>query len=64
MDLYTKITETYDELVITDFDPKEGKILLRDDGDGIQYLVKWEYDKPIPDGLILGKPTAQNNLYR
>ena len=58
MDLYTKITETYDELVITDFDPKEGKILLRDDGDGIQYLVKWEYDKPIPDGLTLGKPTA------
>jgi hypothetical protein len=29
--------------------------MLKDDGDGIQYIAKWEYSKPIPDGLKLGK---------
>jgi hypothetical protein len=32
-----------------------GSIVLRDDGDGIQYVARWEYSKPLPDGLKLGK---------
>jgi hypothetical protein len=57
MDLYSKIIEIYPELTITaTFDPFfDGTIQLRDDGDGIQYIAKWDYSKPIPDGLKLGK---------
>ena len=32
-----------------------GSIVLRDDGDGIQYIAKWEYSKPLPKGLKIGK---------
>jgi len=32
------------------------QIVLRDDSDGEGiYIEKWEYSKPIPDGLKLGK---------
>ena len=55
MDLFTQITDVYSELRIKDFHPESGKIVLQDDGDGIQYIAKWEYSKPIPDGLKLGK---------
>jgi hypothetical protein len=55
MDFYTQITAAYPELKDKDFDPKEGSIHLRDDGDGVQYIAKWDYSKPIPDGLKLGK---------
>lgn len=58
MDLYTEITNAYPELEAKDFSPLTGIINLRDDGDGVQYIAKWEYDQPIPAGLTLGKPTA------
>jgi len=54
MDFYTIITNEYPDLTILDFSDK-GRIKLCDDGDGIQYIAKWDYDKPIPDGLKLGK---------
>jgi hypothetical protein len=53
-DLFIYITETYPELTDKDFDVK-GTIQLNDDGDGIQYIAKWEYAKPMPKGLKLGK---------
>jgi hypothetical protein len=56
MDLYTQIKNTYPEI-----DDKEfmyGSIRLQDDGDGIQYIAKWEYSQPIPEGLTLGKPST------
>jgi hypothetical protein len=56
MDLLTQITEIYPELTVLDFRPREGSIELCDDGDGVQYISKWEYSKPIPEGLSLGKP--------
>jgi hypothetical protein len=56
MDLYKEIVAVYPELTIADFLPDKGLILLKDDGDGIQYIAKWEYSKPIPEGLVLGKP--------
>lgn len=55
MDLFTQITEVYPELTTADFSPRLGSILLFDDGDGVQYIAKWEYSKPLPEGLKLGK---------
>ena len=54
MDLFKEITAIYPELKTEDF-IDEGQIRLQDDGDGIQYIAKWEYSKPIPAGLKLGK---------
>jgi len=53
--LYDKIIAVYPDLTNEDFDPRLGSILLCDDGDGIQYIEKWEYSKPIPASLKLGK---------
>lgn len=55
MNIYDQIIESYPELQDKDFEPSQGIILLRDDGDGIQYIAKWEYEKPIPAGLSFGK---------
>jgi hypothetical protein len=55
MDLFTQITNVYPDLTDADFHPVKGLILLQDDGDGVQYIGKWGYSKPIPDGLKLGK---------
>jgi len=54
MDLYNQIKKVYPAIKDTEF--VFGSIELRDDGDGIQYIAKWEYSQPIPDGLTLGKP--------
>jgi hypothetical protein len=55
MGLFTQITTVYPELTEEDFRPITGSILLREDGDGIQYIYSWNYSKPIPNGLKLGK---------
>lgn len=55
MDLFQLISEAYPELEGSDFLPGYGSILLKDDGDGIVYLAKWDYEKPIPAGIKLGK---------
>ena len=55
MDLYKEITEAYPELSADDFAPETGVISLFDDGDGVQYIAKWNYSEPIPEGLKLGK---------
>ena len=54
MDLWQIIVESYPELTPEEF--SHGSIELRDDSDGQgAYIAKWEYSKPIPDGLKLGK---------
>jgi hypothetical protein len=54
--LWQKITETYPELTDDHFNPITGSIVLRNDSDGAgDYIEKWEYSKPIPEGLKLGK---------
>lgn len=55
MEFDKQIREIYPELADKDFDPKNGTINLNDDGDGIQYISKWEYSQPIPKGFKLGK---------
>lgn len=58
MSLYDQIVAIYPELTITqesdEFGPK-GSIELCDDGDGVPYIAKWNYSKPIPKGMKLGK---------
>ena len=54
MDLFRQIKNAYPDITEADFFD-DGKIRLRDDGDGIQYIAKWDYEQPIPAGLKLGK---------
>jgi hypothetical protein len=58
MTLYEQIIEAYPELTNDDF-KFEGCIRLQNDGDDFgDYIAKWEYSQPIPEGLTLGKPSA------
>ncbi len=55
MTLYEQIMAAYPELTDADF-ARFGTIELRDDSDGLgAYIDKWDYSKPIPAGLKLGK---------
>jgi hypothetical protein len=59
MDLYSKIIETYPELKITpELDNfSNGTIKLQNDSDELgDYIKEWNYSKPIPAGLSVGKP--------
>lgn len=56
MTLWEKIIATYPELTDEDFNPFNGSIILRDDSDGHgEYIEKWEYSKPLPKGMKIGK---------
>ena len=56
MELWEKIIAAYPEINPIDNFQELG-IFLQDDADGQgAYIVKWEYSKPIPEGLTLGKP--------
>jgi hypothetical protein len=58
MSIYETIITTYPELEGVAFTPSFS-INLQDDSDGLgAYIAKWEYSKPIPEGLSLGKPNA------
>jgi hypothetical protein len=55
MDLYEIIIAAYPELTDADFSLKN-TIVLQNDSDGFgDYIREWNYDKPIPEGLKLGK---------
>jgi hypothetical protein len=58
MELWEQIIEAYPEINPTDNFQALG-IFLQDDSDGVgAYIREWNYSKPIPAGLSLGKPTA------
>ena len=55
MELWEKIIEAYSEINPTDDFVRLG-IWLQDDSDGLgAFIAKWEYSKPLPAGLKLGK---------
>ena len=55
MNLFELIVSEYPELTNEDFGRK-GTIILQDDSDGKgAYIREWNYSKPIPNGLKLGK---------
>ncbi len=59
MKLWEQIIQAYPETADNDFAIFNKKIILQDDSDGAgAYIAKWEYSKPIPEGLTLGKPAA------
>jgi hypothetical protein len=52
--MYEQIIAIYPELTPENF--IDGTIMLQDDSDGKgAYIREWNYSKPIPDGLKLGK---------
>ena len=54
MDLWKIIFETYPELkdIVTPFGP----VVLQDDSDDNgPYIAKWEYSKPLPSDMKVGK---------
>ena len=56
MTLFDKIVAIYPELTSEDFRPDTGTIWLYDDSDGQgAYIARWDYSKPLPAGLKLGK---------
>jgi hypothetical protein len=57
MELWKQIMEAYPEIGVGNL--FTNGILLQDDSDGVgAYIAKWEYSKPIPTGLKLGKPKS------
>ena len=54
MSKYEEIVKVYPELTVNNFG-RNGQIELCDDGDGIDYIAKWEYSKPLPEGMKVGK---------
>ena len=55
MDLSTQIITAYPELTSADFGGLN-PILLRDDSDGQgPYIARWDYSKPLPAGMKVGK---------
>lgn len=57
MELNQVIIEAYPELVETGL--LDAGVYLQDDSDGVgAYIREWNYSKPIPKGLKLGKPSA------
>jgi hypothetical protein len=52
--LHEQILEVYPELTSNDF--RFGVVTLQDDSDGQgPYIAEWNYAKPIPDGMKVGK---------
>ena len=57
MNIYETIIDAYPELL--DLRLFDKYIILQNDSDGVgDYVAKWEYTKPLPKGLTLGKPSA------
>ena len=55
MSLYNEIILELPELENSDAFIN-GTIILQDDSDGYgPYIAKWEYDKPLPAGMKIGK---------
>ena len=58
MELWEKVVSAYPEINPSDDFSALG-IYLQDDSDGVgAYIREWNYSKPIPEGLSLGKPNA------
>jgi len=56
MNLLEKILKEYPELADNNLAAFRNTINLQDDSDGKgAYIAKWDYEKPIPAGLKLGK---------
>jgi hypothetical protein len=51
--LYEQIIAAYPELTDTDF---RDTIILQNDSDGLgDFIAKWNYSQPLPEGMKVGK---------
>jgi len=56
MGLFEQIIAVYPELESNQLTFFDGTITLRNDSDGLpDYIAVWNYEKPLPEGLKLGK---------
>lgn len=56
MTLYEQIVAVYPELADKNEVFMYGEILLQNDSDGFgDYIAKWDYSKPLPEGMKVGK---------
>jgi hypothetical protein len=56
MTLREDLAKALPELTSEDFAPFTGKIVLRDDSDGLgAYIEEWEHTLPLPKGFKVGK---------
>ena len=56
MTLYNDLIAALPELTEADFAPVTGTIILQNDADDVgDYIVKWDYSKPLPKGFKIGK---------
>lgn len=56
MSLYDELIAAVPSLTDVDFAPNgEAAVWLKDDGDGIVYIAKWEHSEPLPKGFKIGK---------
>jgi hypothetical protein len=60
MTLWEQIISVYPELTDDDFGRKKTIILQNDADEFGDYIAEWNYSKPIPDGLTLGKSLGGN----
>jgi len=55
MSIYEQLIEIYPELIGSDVF-SNNIIVLQNDSDGLgDFIVKWDYDKPLPKGFKVGK---------
>jgi hypothetical protein len=55
MTIYEKVIATYPELEDSAV-LRLGHIIIQNDSDGLgDYIAKWEYSKPLPEGMKVGK---------
>lgn len=55
MELWEQIVEAFPELTATSSFRDLG-IILQDDSNGLgAYIAEWNYSKPLPDGMKVGK---------
>lgn len=58
--LYDQIVAYYPELLDDNDVFIDGTITLRNDSDGIgDYILEWNYYKPLPPGMHVGKPVTE-----
>ena len=55
MQLWEKIIEAYPEIKATDNFIKLGIVLEINSNENEAFIAEWNYSKPIPEGLKLGK---------
>lgn len=56
MNIIDELLNKVEGLKRDNFSPLDGRIVIQDDGDEAgAYIAKWEYSKPLPSNLKLGK---------